>query len=213
MKYQLISHHKSGVLVTLYIFKQLCCPRVPFRDFPTWWARPNGNYYKCLKETCNVSWNVDGFHSHMKNDTLYVHIIRNPIDMVVSGYLYHKNCIEKWTKTTKLDRARFPPHFSLQEPYCKHLNHVGEEEGLMLEMNRSLFSTLNNMFELQHENVRDVCIENVVESINTIFDKNISIPMFKSHMTNSSVDTRMHNYVRTNFPHRKYIHLCKQNAR
>lgn len=211
MNYELISHHKSGVLVTLYIFKHLCCPHVKFIDFPTWWARPNGNYYKCLKETCNVTWNVDGFHSRKKNDTIYIHVIRNPIDMIVSGYLYHKNCIEKWTKTTKLDRTRFPPDFSLQEPYCKYLNHVSEKEGLMKEMNRSLFSTLNNMFELLHENMHDVCIENVVKDTDTIFSKKISIPIFKNHMTNSSADTRMHDYVRTIFPYKKYINLCKKN--
>ena len=100
-----------------------------------------------FEKKCNLTWNVDGFYSHKKNDTTYVHVIRNPIDMIVSGYLYHKKCIEKWTQTTKLDKTRFPPNFALYEPYCKYLNNVDENKGLIMEINRSLFSTSNNMFE------------------------------------------------------------------
>ena len=212
MKYGLISHHKSGVLVTLHIFKQLCCPHVKFIDFPTWWAKPNGNYYKCLKNDCNVTWNVDGLHSHKKNDTIYVHVIRNPIDMIVTGYLYHKNCIEKWTETTKFDKTRFPSDFALQEPYCKYLNHIGEKKGLIMEMNRSLFSASNNMFELlQYDDMHHICIEDVIKNADAIFQKRISIPVFTNHMTNSSADTRMHNYVKAIFPHKKYINLCEKN--
>lgn len=73
-----------------------------------------------------------------------VHFLRHPVDLVVSGYLYHKDCREPWTKRLSLVVARIPAdlHSRIKDAgkgsYCQFLQAVGEDEGMRTEAQRTL---------------------------------------------------------------------------
>jgi hypothetical protein len=89
------------------------------------------------------------YGSHVRLDQLdgYVgsHMIRDPRDMVVSGYFYHL-----WTQETWV-------HFPLAEyrgrSYQQYLNHLDREEGLLEEIRRMSF-WIPHMMDWDYANPR-----------------------------------------------------------
>jgi len=109
------------------------------------------------------------------------HIVRDPRDLLVSGYRYHKWCNEKWVIMNMSEipikvfrRCPLEVNFSdilnkigiekkyLNKSYKELLNHVDEETGYMLEMEirKPSFSqmykwnyNLPNIYELRYEDV------------------------------------------------------------
>ena len=96
--------------------------------------------------------------SHVKLDTLpnYVgsHMVRDPRDVIISGYFYHKWANEPWNN---LARAEYRGR-----SYKEHLNSLSQEEGLIEEIKRVSFWVphmakwnYNNpkMFEIKYEDI------------------------------------------------------------
>jgi hypothetical protein len=116
-----VTHHKSGtVLSLLTVIAECCCPVLTTSDEL---AKRRGNgklkwlfdrWAECKLQAneMGVWFEPNGFFQgfppprDMASSTV-VHYIRNPIDMLVSGYLYHRACREPWTQR-KLRKVRSP---------------------------------------------------------------------------------------------------------
>lgn len=127
----IITHHKSGTKVGQDLFDDLC----------TKWKTSDGGRYECLSN--NVQLIKYGFDKNLlhQGDSL-IHMIRHPLDMLISGYLYHKNCSEAWTSRSSMNTRRFPTDFPSEwyHSYCATLKKMNTTEGLKAELKRSLFS-------------------------------------------------------------------------
>ena len=71
------------------------------------------------------------------------HIIRDPRDMIVSGYFYHLWCDEQWCQSKKEKYGN--------RSYQEVLNSVSKEEGIVLEM-KLAHSQIMNMSNWNYDN-------------------------------------------------------------
>ena len=97
-----LAHHKSGTYVSWAIYGSLCCPpllRVETHKIVTRFLRLWPNASVCV--TRNVTVELVGLpdlHYDPSSRVTIVHLRRHPVDMIVSGYLYHRACKERgWT--------------------------------------------------------------------------------------------------------------------
>ena len=97
-------------------------------------------YDQCQQfDICSVSGNyidLDRFE-----DIRVARVIRDPRDLVVSAYFYHKRAAEPWCKDVnptdqdwKLVRGAVPAKLPKDYTFTKYLNEVSMEEGLHAEM-------------------------------------------------------------------------------
>ena len=108
----------------------------------------------------------------MRNKTV-IHFVRHPVDMVLSGYFYHKQCAEPhWTRTWDFGRWKqyFPPQSVMVDYYaqsqrlglhsfCAFLQKVPERRGVEAEVARTLncIDGVGNMVHLfAARNISDV---------------------------------------------------------
>ncbi|MEM9303181.1 MAG: sulfotransferase domain-containing protein [Pseudomonadota bacterium] len=70
-------------------------------------------------------------------------MIRDPRDMIVSGYFYHRWCEEIW--------ANSPDQNHGGKSYRERLNSLGQEEGLTVEMERFSVACLAEMRDWNYE--------------------------------------------------------------
>lgn len=96
------------------------------------------------------------------------HIIRDPRDLVISGYFYHQWCTEKWcNQKRKIYEGR---------SYQEVLNSLSKEEGIVFEMERSR-SAIENMANWNYSNPNFIEIRleelsaNQIEVFTRIFHK------------------------------------------
>ena len=103
---KIIAHHKAGEHVAWAALASLCCPKA----LQTTERLLGFHLGMCLtppKGTCaklGVGLEFNGLRPQMRfnaNHT-YIHFIRHPVSMIVSGYLYHRRCPEAWTKQARL---------------------------------------------------------------------------------------------------------------
>lgn len=113
--------------------------------------------------------NVDPKLSLIKVDYRGTHVVRDPRDLVVSGYRYHKWCQEKWTLVPM--NTNFREQIKLKQlglgacselSYQELLNRVDEETGYLLEYNwrKPMFGQMLNwnfhnpkILELKYEDI------------------------------------------------------------
>lgn len=111
------------------------------------------------------------------------HMIRDPRDMVLSGYYYHLWTEEEWVrmpiKDLRPDMAERWPLLPVNEikdmSYQQYLNSLSREEGIIAEMNRAYSKdireimdwdyTNENFFEFKYETIR----ENEEETFRQLF--------------------------------------------
>ena len=158
-----LSHHKSGTAASLLVVSNLCCPEaLAISEFLQWFAI----FKKHCEGRCAIARvvsAVDGMPRAMENDlgntdanhlaamsarfgranTTVVHFVRHPVDLVVSGYLYHRGCSEAWTKHSDMITGRVPvalhKRISAVAPsYCAYLQRVNASEGVEAEALRTL---------------------------------------------------------------------------
>jgi hypothetical protein len=158
----IVSHHKSGTVAAEMLVSNMCCPQS--LNISKHWE-----FWEIFKSTCKDSCRilelvVDGAPSWLEcllwsgdkkspfesvvveqSPHKVIHFIRHPVDMLVSGYLYHKRCSETWTSRSKLDPARIPPDLfdtikGNFNSYCQYLKNVDVNTGMEIELRRSLFA-------------------------------------------------------------------------
>lgn len=145
-----VAHHKAGTVASFQLLGALCAPNDGSEEsFATAWFSRGG------RECCTrrrVHFFVDGVRdvlALLKYDVV-VHFIRHPVDMVLSGYLYHARCPEDWTWAPGpfQHALRFPPRsrhpfrdsldVSSNASFCQLLQRAGPVRGLRAEAARTL---------------------------------------------------------------------------
>ena len=99
-----ISHHKSGTLATAAFLLDVCGCSV---RTGTWWSMwTSGCHHRCLTKK-GIIFLCDGlpFGVVLPPHALVVHLVRDPVAMVVSSYKYHLACPEAWTFSLPMSRA------------------------------------------------------------------------------------------------------------
>ena len=110
------------------------------------------------------------FWNTYKKENKYIILTRHPKEIIISGYLYHKKCDEKWSKrqggyyylgweknhfepeevaknTANIDKAKT---FCSPIPYQDKLNMLPQEVGILYEMNSVAKLTIDGMYNLEH---------------------------------------------------------------
>ncbi len=97
------------------------------------------------------------------------HIIRDPRDIIISGYFYHLWCPEKWCHEKK-------PKYNNQS-YQELLNSVSQEEGIVIEMGR-VKKDFNNMSNWNYSNPNfiEIRLEDIVNN-----ERDIMIQVFQKY--------------------------------
>ena len=104
----------------------------------------------------------------------YIIIIRDPKEIIISGYLYHKTCGENWAlgkgeyydgwidnhfKKSEIDKNKdnieYSKTFSRDKPYQDKLNSLSQEEGIILEMNSPAYLTIKGLNILKQRENQD----------------------------------------------------------
>jgi hypothetical protein len=99
---RLVAHHKSGEHASWAVLAALCCPRAHH----TTETRLGYELGRCLgRNTTCAHRGIDLYFNGLRPPMptfharkTFVHFIRHPISMVVSGYSYHRRCPEHWTQ-------------------------------------------------------------------------------------------------------------------
>lgn len=138
---RIVSHHKSGTVFTMNIWSTVCCKeKIPGDELEFWRkARDCG-------ANCSAIFEFNGWlprHKcgrYQKCAFSYVHVIRHPVDMLISGYLFHRKCKEPWTNSTTGNKEplRFPQPFPVKGSYCQWLQRTNVTAGLQMELKRTL---------------------------------------------------------------------------
>ena len=104
-----VAHHKSGTVASFNVVVSVCCRVAQNCDPPDeFWSYWDGEGHSpACKKMCGLAGvhiNTDGFGPNfpfeLLADATVLHFVREPADMVVSGYLYHLDAKEpQWTDT------------------------------------------------------------------------------------------------------------------
>lgn len=99
----------------------------------------------------------------INNNYLGIHLIRDPRDIVVSGYFYHKWCDEEWVKI-------YNRYYGMS--YQEKLNSISKEDGINYEIDSASF-TLKNISNWDYNNpfILEIKYENLIVDIETNFKK------------------------------------------
>ena len=132
----LCTHHKSGTKLIRKVHEDLS-DQFGFR------------FQDCPQDQLGADTDVWlEHHSRVRFDELYrkyrgIHVIRDPRDMIVSGYFYHFRCEEEWCLEPRpeLDGRSFQ----------QLLRSLPEEEGISAEMERAQYD-LDGMARWDYEN-------------------------------------------------------------
>lgn len=146
-----VTHHRAGTnAARIFAF--------PWCRLPTAYGAVPSTRNDCSSK--GIELKIDGISDprEIEDNSFVVHFVRNPIDMIVSGYLYHRACQERrWTDTWNPDRksAKYPsylPDNDLTKPfgmalrqeyngsYCRFLQAVPPEIGIQAETIRTLYA-------------------------------------------------------------------------
>ena len=135
-------------------------------------------------------------HMHMR--MLLMHA-RAHVQMLASGYLYHRACSEKWTyDPTNRSGLRYPaaPHALLipgRVSYCTYLQRASLRDGLAMELRRTRYAEdgIGNMMALLpvlHEpRALTLCLHNLSSALPMLsarFQRNLTIVDLPAHHTN-----------------------------
>jgi len=91
------------------------------------------------------------------------HIIRDPRDVVVSGYFYHLKCDEDWCVRTREEFGG--------RSYQQVLQGLDREQGIEFEMRHNARSTLNQMlsWNYNHPDILEIRYEDLIRDEEVIF--------------------------------------------
>lgn len=179
----LFCHHKTGTILLRKIFKDIC--------------RLKGWRFLALPGMVNQvpkSYDVVLFSHSLVNEKLFktpfigLHVIRDPRDIVVSGYQYHLRTKEQWCINNDFDiniPIKYPQvpscleHFSedWKINYVKSLNGrsyqdnlltLSQKDGLIFEMNHHAQWTIKDMLTWDYNNpqILEIKFEDLMANFN-----------------------------------------------
>lgn len=179
----LFCHHKTGTILLRKIFKDICrLKRWKFLALP-------GMVHQVPK-----SYDVVLFSHSLVNEKLFktpfigVHVIRDPRDIIVSGYQYHLRTKEAWCINSDFNVGayiKYPQvpscleHFSedWKVNYIKSLNGrsyqdnlltLSQKDGLLFEMNHHAEWTIKDMLAWNYDNpqILEIKFEDLMANFN-----------------------------------------------
>ena len=137
------THHKTGTVLLKHIFLKEVCPRMRWRcsldHDPVACASPEEARANGL-DVCFLQHGVRfKLAAALKSGTpfRFIHAIRDPLEVVLSGYQYHRITTERW--------ANRPDRRYNGTSYRKYLNALPLREGLHAEVRHSLRDALKTM--------------------------------------------------------------------
>lgn len=138
-KVLVLSHHKGGTVLSYPIYAYLCYPDNN-SDAASMWPR----YEQVVKHrSCSdVIYQANGVNFEIIDfvvQNVTVHFLRHPVDMLVSGYIFHKSCQENWGSPIRTPLT-YPKNFAVTGSYCEWLKKVDLETGIRMELYRSLYA-------------------------------------------------------------------------
>ncbi len=185
-------HHKCGTQLILKSFRRICS------EFK-WRFQTLNRFCKTIPDDADVVLFINSQVNLKSASVPYVgaHFIRDPRDVIVSGYLYHKRCAEKWCVNTDFDLTEPILHPKVpnsqehrtedwKKAYLSSLNKKSyqqnlldrtETEGILFEMNHYGAWTIESMLNWNYENpaimeVRfETLINNFDETFRNIFER------------------------------------------
>jgi len=203
---QLITHHKAGTVAGMSLYLGLCNETPTAHKLDSFFSSadpPNASTFQSVRGTCKaVTFHANGLSPRALSWALtrrpcdaYIHLVRNPIDTLVSGYLYHRKCAERWTHRYTERPSRYParPHrlpLRRGSSYCGYLRNASLRDGLAMEMNRSLYATdgIGNMMQLlpmlDRLGASTLCLNNLssyLPRLSALFQRNLSIVDMAAH--------------------------------
>jgi Sulfotransferase domain len=179
-------YHKAGTVLLGKVFRQIC--------------ETNNLEFKSLKgKQTEIPPDTDVIlfaHSlidftHVEKPFVGVHVIRDPRDIIVSGYHYHRQTTEKWCINTDFSTTppiRFPKVPYSQEhrseewkikyleslggiSYQENLLRMSQQQGLMFEMNNYGAWTIESMKDWNYGmgNILEIRFENLTNRYDDTF--------------------------------------------
>ncbi len=96
------------------------------------------------------------------------HVIRDPRDVIVSGYFYHRRTSEDWCRRPNPDHHDLPDDTSYQD----HLNALPKDDGLIYEMNHVSGRVIEDMagWDYDRDNCLEIRFEDIVDNERATFD-------------------------------------------
>lgn len=160
-------YHKVGTILLGKVFRELC------KAFDWRFATFAGEVDHIPKRADVVLFQHSIVsHKLLKGAYNGLHFIRDPRDIIVSGYLYHKRCHEKWCVNTNFDSSppilfprvplsqqHRPEHWKREylrslcgKSYQQNLKEMTQSDGLLFEMNHYGRWTINQMMQWDYPN-------------------------------------------------------------
>lgn len=195
----IFTHHKTSTVLMGNVFRKIsndlglkfCKVYGYCKDVPT-------GYDIVLFEHSLVSEKV------LASDFHGIHIIRDPRDVLVSGYLYHLHTDEEWCTTEPnptlpinfpyIDfvREHMPDGWKLnyiqslsRKSYQNNLSSLPKEEGIIFEMEKYTGWTIEDMlsWDYTQPKVLEFKMEEILSDFNNSFKKIISLFGFNSKVS------------------------------
>ena len=134
-------HHKTGTVWFNRILSEFCSATQKSYHFSE--AVPSSKFDICLAHHSRITESV------LDETTRMTHMIRDPREMVVSGYLHHKRSDEAWLQQPMKELGN--------RSYQQTLNAVDQDEGLKLEIERMSRTSAKDMLDWDY--TQDQCLE------------------------------------------------------
>ncbi len=184
----IFTHHKCGTTLFRKCFKEIA---IAF----DWNFIALKGYQKRIPEGYDIIlFSHSGLDFNLNPRTFRgVHLSRNYKDILISGYLYHKRCREKWclNENFQMDKPiLFPqiPYSQQHQPYewkktyisnlnglsyQKNLLQLSQEKGILFEMERYASWTIQDLQQWNHtrDNVLEIQFEKVMEQYQSTFQE------------------------------------------
>lgn len=128
-----------------------------------------GNHHDAIDPNVELLIIQDGRLPSHADFTRGTHIIRDPRDLIVSGYFYHLKTNEKWCTEPNPANTDLPPDTSYQD----HLKSISLEEGIRYEMEHVSGSMISAMLEwnFQDQRVLELRFEDVLNQEAMTFER------------------------------------------
>ena len=146
------THHKTGTVLLKHIFYKEVCPtmgwKCSFDNVPTHCDSPEEARAAGL-QLCFLQHGIRFKVQNTREPYRFIHAIRDPTEVVLSGYQYHLTTTEKWANRVE---RRYNG-----TTYRKHLNSLPLLDGLRAEVKHSLRDALKTMPRLLNRTAARPC--------------------------------------------------------
>ena len=149
------THHKSGTVLMRHIMSDTCHAlkwNCVFNDKPRRCRSPR----EAARNNIDLCFLEHGGRFRKLGDGLpyrFIHVMRDPLEMVISAYQYHLNTTESWAHRRQ---SRWNG-----TTYVKYLRSLPLRQGLIAEVQRSFHDSLKSMPNLYNRTAAHPCTLNL----------------------------------------------------